>query len=135
MTGRANARSPRAAAACTAPATSRIQSLTSNLTAAEAYDPATDGWTALPPVPTARGGIAAATLGGRIHVFGGEGSGGTFVANEAFDVARGSWVRLAPLPTSRHGLGAATVDDAIYVIGGGPRPGLTVSAANEVFRD
>jgi N-acetylneuraminic acid mutarotase len=113
----------------------RVQSLASNLGAAEVYDPASHAWTALPRLPTARGGIAAAALDGRVHVVGGEGPGGTFSENEAFDVAAGTWVTLAPLPTARHGLGVAQVGGAVYVIGGGPQPGLTVSAANEVFRN
>ena len=35
------------------------------------YDPATDDWEALPPMPTARHGLGAAALNDRIHVFGG----------------------------------------------------------------
>ena len=31
----------------------------------EAYDPLTDTWRTLPPMPTRRGGLAAAALGGR----------------------------------------------------------------------
>jgi N-acetylneuraminic acid mutarotase len=38
---------------------------------AEAYDPRTDSWTTLPPMPTARHGLGAATVGGRIHVLSG----------------------------------------------------------------
>jgi hypothetical protein len=39
------------------------------------------------------------------------------------------------MPTARHGLGAVHIeeDDMIYVIGGGPKPGLSVTGANEVF--
>ncbi|MNL43455.1 Kelch motif protein [compost metagenome] len=35
------------------------------------YDPASDRWRALPPLPTPRHGLGAATLGNRIHVIGG----------------------------------------------------------------
>ncbi len=35
------------------------------------YDPASDRWSALPPLPTPRHGLGAATVGDRIHVFGG----------------------------------------------------------------
>jgi hypothetical protein len=41
-----------------------------NLTSNEAYDPATDRWEQHAPMPTARSGIAAAVLEGRMLVFG-----------------------------------------------------------------
>ena len=37
----------------------------------EVYDPATNRWTAAPRLPTARHGLAAATVGGKIYVIGG----------------------------------------------------------------
>ena len=104
-----------------------------NLNANEEYDPATNTWTAKSPLPTARSGIAAAEVGGRIYVFGGEGSEGTFDENEAYDPATDTWETLEPMPTARHGLGAAVVVRTIYVIGGGETPGLSVSGANEAF--
>jgi hypothetical protein len=76
-----------------------------NLASKEAYDPATNSWEQRAPMPTARSGIAAAVLEGRVFVFGGEAPAGTF--NQA---AR-----------------------RIYVISGGPTPGDSVSTANEIF--
>jgi len=104
-----------------------------NVDATEEYSPETDAWTPKAPLPTARSGIAAAVLGGRIYVFGGEGSEGTFDENEAYDPETDSWETLEPMPTARHGLGAAVVGDTIYVIGGGETPGLSVSGANEAY--
>lgn len=110
----------------------RTGGLDTNVAAAEVFDPATRTWTALEPMPTARGGIAAAaTANGYIVVPGGEQPGGTFATVEAFNVGRGRWRRLPALPTPRHGLGIATIDSVVYVIQGGPRPGLTFSSANE----
>lgn len=86
------------------------------------------------PLPTARSGIAAASLDGRIYVFGGEGPGGTFDENEVYDPTTDTWETAEPMPTARHGHGAAVVDGVIYVIGGGPTPGLSVTNANEAFR-
>jgi N-acetylneuraminic acid mutarotase len=37
----------------------------------EAFDPAADEWTRLPPMPTARHGVNLAALGNRLHVIGG----------------------------------------------------------------
>jgi len=87
----------------------------------------------LPAMPTARSGLAAAALEGRIYVFGGESPEGTFDENEAYDPASDTWKTMAPMPTARHGLGAAVVGDTIYVIGGGPEPGLSVTGANEAY--
>ncbi|HLH22710.1 MAG TPA: kelch repeat-containing protein [Chloroflexota bacterium] len=55
--------------------------------AVEAYDPAQDAWTRLPPMPTPRHGINAAVVGNRIYLPGGatvEGFGTTGV-NEAYE--------------------------------------------------
>ena len=54
-----------------------------NLNVNEVYDPGTDRWRRVAPLPTARSGIAAAVLGGRILVVGGEAPGGTFHQVEA----------------------------------------------------
>ena len=80
-----------------------------------------------------RSGIAAAALGGKIFVFGGESNAGTHNQTESFDPANNSWRSWAPMPTARHGLGAAIIGPSIYVISGGPKPGATFSSVNEVF--
>jgi hypothetical protein len=82
-------------------------------------------------MPTARSGIAAAVLGARIVVVGGEAPAGTFGEVEAYDPRADRWSPLPRLPTPRHGLGAATVGERLYVIGGGPEPGATASSAVE----
>jgi len=104
-----------------------------NLGANEAYDPAADRWVPRAPLPTARSGIAAAVLGGRIIVVGGESTSGTFDQVEAYDPGRDGWSSHASMPTARHGLGAAVVGGRIYVIAGGPTPGGSASPANEIF--
>ena len=98
-----------------------------------AYDPATDRWQPGAPLPTARSGIAASVLGGRIVVVGGEAPAGTFNQVEAYDPTSDAWSAYARMPTARHGLGSAAVGGKMYVISGGPTPGASASAANEIF--
>lgn len=113
----------------------RIDSLSSNLDSNEAYDPQHDNWTKLLPMPSKRGGLAAASGPDfKIHVFGGESPAGTFSNNEAYrPYPVREWSSTTPMPEARHGLAAVTVDSKIYVIGGGPQPGLTVSGSNQIF--
>jgi N-acetylneuraminic acid mutarotase len=85
-------------------------------------------WRERAPMPTARSGIAAAVLGGKIFVFGGEAPSGTFDQTESYDPGSDAWKAWSPMPTARHGLGAATLGQSIYVISGGSH-----SSLNEVF--
>jgi hypothetical protein len=73
-------------------------------------------------MPTARGGLAAAVIDGRIHVVGGA-AGRGLDAHEIYDPATDRWTAKAPLPTPRHGLGAAAVGARAYVAAGVTRPG------------
>ena len=103
----------------------------------ERYDPATDMWTSLAPMLTARGGLAAAALYGKLYVFGGEyftpTGRGVFAQNEEYDPATDQWRAMAPMPLPRHGFGAVAVGDTIYVIGGGPQAGYSVSETNSGY--
>ena len=62
------------------------ESPTQTFAQVEAYDPARDTWSTLPPLPTARHGLAAAAVDGRIYaIAGGPRPGGTRSdANEAY---------------------------------------------------
>jgi hypothetical protein len=83
-------------------------------------------------MPTARGGLAAAALNGRMYVFGGE-IPGVYAQNEEYNPATNTWRTMAPMPTPRHGIGAASVGDSIFIIGGAPVQGFGVTDVNEVF--
>jgi N-acetylneuraminic acid mutarotase len=96
-----------------------------DLTVAESYDPATDRWTTLSPLPLGRSSLAGAALGGRFVVLGGEHPGERHVDAEvdAYDPATRRWSRLPDLPAGRQGIGAAVVHDRLYLPGGGPSGG------------
>lgn len=96
------------------------------------YDPATDSWKALAPLPTRRGSANAVVANGKIYVIGGAGlhPGSTEAAvhparphralgtNEVYDPATNKWETRSPMPTARNHAAAAGVGSKIYVIGG-----------------
>jgi N-acetylneuraminic acid mutarotase len=99
------------------------------------YDPATDTWKPLKPMPSKRGGGAAAVVNGKIYVIGGAGvhpgsknapllmgpngtphrSVGTV---EEYDVASDTWRERSSMPTARNHFVVAAVNGKIYAIGG-----------------
>lgn len=86
-----------------------------------AYDYKEDRWRTLAPMPQAQGGLAAASLGGKLYAFGGEffdNGGGVYPQGWVYDPARDMWTALPSMPHPRHGLGAVTLGQHIYVIGG-----------------
>jgi N-acetylneuraminic acid mutarotase len=111
----------------------RTNGMSANVDTNEVYDPKTDRWTVLEPMPSKRGGLASAFVNGSIYVFGGEQPSGTFSNNEKYDPANNKWTVEAPMPTARHGLAAASIGDRIFVIGGGPHPGGSAVGLNEIF--
>lgn len=82
--------------------------------ALEAYDPAADRWTPLPPMPTARNHLAGGAIEGRLHVVGGR-PPLTLNVVEAFDPVSATWSTRAPLSTGRSGHAAAVVRGCLYV--------------------
>lgn len=81
------------------------------------YDAARDSWATRAPLPTPRGALAAAAVGGRIHVVGGSADQPTG-AHEVYDVVRERWFTAAPLGTPRDHLAAVTFQDRVWAIGG-----------------
>lgn len=97
-----------------------------NVATVEVYEPATDEWETVAPLPEARGGLAAAVHDGSIYVFGGEQHNPDPLVYDdvwRYDPEADEWTAAGNLPTPRHGLGAATVDDVIYTFGGGTEVG------------
>ena len=97
------------------------------------YDPATDEWKELAPMPTRRGAAAAAGVAnGKIYVTGGANSLPGVTENgihparphnvmptvEEYDPAANTWKTVRPLLLARNHHVAVGVADKIYVIGG-----------------
>ncbi|MGI0016775.1 MAG: Kelch repeat-containing protein, partial [Nitrososphaera sp.] len=108
------------------------------LSTVEAYDIATDTWSSLTPMPTARGDVSAtAAHGNKIYVAGGwsPASCGPFPdvcsTLEVYDVASDSWSTLPSMPTARSNAAAVVVGNNLFVIGGAIA--LIYTDFNEVF--
>src|ERR1700682_4039851 len=96
------------------------------------YDPATDNWKALAPLPTKRGSAVAAVVGDKIYVIGGAailpGSEAAALMPttpqavlgtvEEYDPAKNTWRARSSMPTPRNHAAAGAVNGKIYVIGG-----------------
>lgn len=82
------------------------------------YDPERNAWTEGPPMPSARGGLAAVAFDGKLYAIGGFDGSGNTGAVEVYDPATRQWTGKAPLPTPRDHLAAAAVAGRIYASGG-----------------
>ncbi len=89
----------------------------------EVYDPQTDTWETMEPMPTARAGLDANVVGNKIYLIGGVKHGpvwpfdqGTAGLNEVYDPLTDSWSTNSPMPTSVGHSFSAVVDNKIYVM-------------------
>ena len=120
----------------------RAGSLESNLDSVESWAPGEPAWRAEPKLNHSRGGIGATTVGqgrpgfgydnGVPCVAGGEAPGDRTIA-EVECLYKGAWKVVGKLEVPRHGVAVAAPDHQLHVIGGGPKPGLHVSDAHEMF--
>ena len=104
--------------------------------ALDAYDPATDTWTSLPPMPTPREGAGVAAVNGRIYVAGGNVAGGASTnAVEVFDPIGGTWSAGTPLPAARAHFSLVVAGGRLYAVGGDVTANgtTTVTAALDRF--
>jgi N-acetylneuraminic acid mutarotase len=108
------------------------------------FNPATDSWKPLAPLPGKRGAAIAAEVGGKIYVIGGattmEGSKDPFFTafgparvlgtNDVYDPATNKWESRNPMSVPRNHAFSGVVNGKIYVIGGRTGHGFILSATN-----
>ncbi|MDP8268474.1 MAG: hypothetical protein P9L97_07095 [Candidatus Tenebribacter davisii] len=83
------------------------------------YNPQTDTWRLLEPMPTARQHIDCGVSGSDIFIMGGLTSWKNITKiNEAYNVLSNSWSEKAAIPSLRNNAAVVTLDSLIYVIGG-----------------
>jgi N-acetylneuraminic acid mutarotase len=113
----------------------RNTAINATVAANDAFNFSTGKWSSnRAPLPTKRGGFAAAVLGDEILIIGGEGGNRTFATVEAYDVSSNTWRTLAPMPTPRHGIQAAVCNGGVYIAAGGrTQGGANPSDVHEAF--
>jgi N-acetylneuraminic acid mutarotase len=86
----------------------------------EMYDPATNSWTTLAPMPTPRSDHAACCYDGKIYVIGGHAAHGenTLAFVEVYDPATDTWAQKSDMKIARHGHAAFVYNNKIHTIGG-----------------
>ena len=108
------------------------------------FNPATDSWKPLAPLPGKRGSAIAAEVGGKIYVIGGattmEGAKDPFFTafgparvlgtNDVYDPATNTWESRNPMSVPRNHAFSGVVNGKIYVIGGRTGQAFILSATN-----
>jgi N-acetylneuraminic acid mutarotase len=88
------------------------------LAVAQRFDPRSNSWSGLPPLPEPTRAAAGTALDGEMYVIGGQSEPGDGREVYAFDVASRAWETRAPLPKPRFNLSAVAFDGKIYAMGG-----------------
>jgi N-acetylneuraminic acid mutarotase len=102
------------------------------------YDPTTDNYRAMAPIPGPRCSAVAATVGSKIYLIGGiepfENGKGSRIngRNQVFDPVANTWGTsdLSPMPTTRNHAFVGVVNNKIYVIGGRQAAGMIPYSSN-----
>jgi len=108
------------------------------------FNPATDSWRPLAPLPGKLGSAIAAEVAGKVYVIGGattmEGSRDPFFTafgparvlgtNQVYDPATNTWESRNPMSVPRNHAFSGVVNGKIYVIGGRTGHGFILSATN-----
>jgi len=103
-----------------------------NLASSARFDSKTNNWQAIAKMPQAQAGLAAAAIGSRLYVFGGEGANnksGVFAEIWRFDSHTNHWQTAGKMQPARHGHGAVAIGDDIYLLGGATTQGLNHTTA------
>jgi N-acetylneuraminic acid mutarotase len=82
------------------------------------FDPATNTWRIVSPLPIALDHTAAAGVAGKLYVMGGDTSSGPTSAVYEYDPTGNQWTQKASMPTARAALATVVIAGKIYAVGG-----------------
>ena len=108
------------------------------------FNPATDSWKPLAPLPGKRGSAIAAEVNGKIYVIGGAttmegfkdpfftafGPAKVLATNDVYDPATNTWESRNPMSVPRNHAFGGVVNGKVYVIGGRTGQAFILSATN-----
>jgi N-acetylneuraminic acid mutarotase len=98
---------------------SNVSGTTIALQTVEAYNPSSNTWTTMTPMPTARWGMSCSVANGLIYVMGGwNDSVGFMNTVEVYNPITNTWASEEPMLTARYQLTSSAVNGIIYAIGG-----------------
>lgn len=100
------------------------------------YDPVSERWRDGPPLRYPRGGFAAAVVGNRIVLTGGEVlERGSYVEGrtEIYSAGADAWEAGPDLPVPVHGVSGVAVEDRFIVVSGSTNAGLATGATRRVY--
>jgi hypothetical protein len=99
----------------------------------QVYNPSTDTWSTAASMPVATRNHAAAAVGGKIYVVGGESEAAPGLKTlQVFDPVTGVWTLKAEMPYELRGSGATGIGGTLYVFGG---DGLGFDTSNALSYD
>jgi len=81
------------------------------------YEPARNAWRGRAQMPTPRGALAVAAVGGRLYALGGSTDRVTN-AHEVYEVASDRWTTANSMPTARDHLAAVGFEGRVWALGG-----------------
>lgn len=84
----------------------------------EVYNPGTNSWTVLAPIPIFTAYPQMASWNGKIYVLGGANVSTWLTSNQIYDIATNTWSTGAPMPGGRMGGTAVAYNGKIYVTTG-----------------
>jgi N-acetylneuraminic acid mutarotase len=90
----------------------------------DVYDPATNSWNTLAPMPTPRWGSTVGVINGKLYVAGGLSDVEVFDTLEVYDPATNTWSTETPMPTARHNSPGGVIGSKFYVAGGAGWTGM-----------
>lgn len=102
---------------------------------AEVYNPATQAWTLLPPMPTPRADLSAGVVDSKLYAVGGCGGEGNLencsplAVVEMYDPATNTWTSVSPLVQPRHGFTLGTYGSQLIIAGGSSSVGMDAASA------
>ncbi len=83
----------------------------------EAYNPATNTWQVLAPIPVGVAYAAVSGWNGKIYVMAGY-TGSPSTNHQVYDIATNTWSTRAPVPVAAYGIASVAYAGKIYCIGG-----------------